>query len=405
MATMLVDNREEIIRRAIEQLQSYTKITQLSPGSKALSIIQALATEVVTLEESALASTMLSFVGSAEGYYLDFIGDIFGVSRQQETPAEAHAYMGIMKVSAPSGLTFGDLNNGQDIRIPANTELYSSDRRFSFVTIGTTTLRSAESSSALSIRALTPGSLGNAPVGSITEASVIQYATSSTTPLVFYNEAAITSGTDYEDDPFYRGRVIAGISSIEAANNTAIRLAILSIPSVSDITILNLYRGVGTADVIIDSETGTVSDLMLAEVQRAIDNKTALGVHILARAPRLVGLEFSVTVKTRAGTTAAQKTEIINNIRDIIDGIVARTKLGQSLSINSIAVAILSSSPYIIDIGNPNSPLDEVILWRESAIFGASPIRITDTDYSLRLDERLTLKGTLSESVKVVFAW
>jgi len=402
MITALVETSGDIVRRSIAELQSSTRITQMTRGSKARSLLEALAREVVTLEESTLAAIMLSFVGSAEGYYLDFIGDIFGISREASAPAEVRAGAQVMRVSAPASLKFGDLNGGAPIVVPAGTRITSVDNAYRYQTVGTVTLRPLDTESFLHIQSMLVGSGSNTPAGTLTQTTFTGYTQSAQTKLVLYNTAAISNGRDIETDSFYRNRVMNEIRSIVAANEVAITMAALSVPGVADIAILNLNRGVGTADLIVDSVTGEVSEAMRQQVQLAINEKSALGVHIVARAPRLIGLEVSLSVRLRSGTSEVDKSQAVSAIRASIFAMVRETPLGGSISVNAIAALVLGSSGFIVDIGTPNKPVDEVVLWRESAMFGSTPVVVTEIDYLLAPTERLTMKGVPSKSVKVV---
>ena len=77
--------------------------------------------------------------------------------------------------------------------------------------------------------------------------------------------------------------------------------------------------------------------------------------------------------------------------------------MGGELFVNDIAFAAKSAHSAIIDIGRPNRPLEELVLWRDSAISGRAPILLSpEKDIELKIDQRLSLEGSLAEAIKIL---
>lgn len=164
-----------------------------------------------------------------------------------------------------------------------------------------------------------------------------------------------------------------------------------------------MYRGVGTADIILDTITGEVSPGTLQQVRSAISSKIAIGVDVRVRPPKLIGLEVTVRVKFVPGTTNPQKVEAGEAVRQAISDLVANVPLGGVLLINDIAFAAKTASQYILDIGSPNAPLEEVLLWRDSALRIRAPLVIPrNKDIELTVDQRLSLEGGSREAIRII---
>jgi uncharacterized phage protein gp47/JayE len=402
MASLTIENADQILARAIEQLKSNTQITRFTPGSKARTLLGILASEAEKLEQSITSSLILGLINGANGIYLDFIGELVGVQRGRRSQAEVYAEDQIISIYVESPLTFGDLNAGRPISIPSGTIISSADGSIRYSTTRRLTLMPDDSNEPVPARSLRYGAGGNIGRGALSVIEFTGYSAHPNLKLKVTNVSSIEGGTESDSDAFYRYKIMNSALSSETGNATAVRLAALSAQSVADALILPLSRGVGTADIILDTQDGIVSSQTLESVTRAVRAVESLGADILVRAPRLVGLEVAVDVKYVRGVSQAEKTQVNRNIGQAISDLVAQVGLGQTLTLNSIGAAIMEADSRIADIGTPGTPLSEVILWRGSQITGGRrPAILRGADLPLLIDERLTLEGSLSESVRI----
>lgn len=403
MANVIVERADDIIQRAARQLAANTQITRFSPGSKAKALVSIIASEVEALENRSNATLILSLLAGASGQYLDFIGDVVGTPRLSATPALATEISEIVEIYTPEGLVAGDLNSGNPITIPGGTIVESSDGEYRFVTTGTRIMESDESTISVGVRSVRVGSQSNLSAFTLDTIRLENYSTFPGIRLNVRNVASIENGADSESDDLYRFRIQNSFVSAEKANRTAVRLAALTVPAVSDVIILDLFRGVGTADLILDTETGSVSFQTLEQVRSRIFDVVALGMDVRVRPAKRVGLSLTVRPRYTSGASAVQKQQANNSIRQAVSRLVGEVPVGGSLLINDIVVAIKQSSPFVVDIGQPNRPLDEVILWRDSVISGRTPLLTsTNRDIELAIDQRLTMEGSLSEAVRII---
>lgn len=403
MANLIVERADDIVGRAARQLASNTQITRFSPGSKAKTLLGIIASEIESLENRSNANLILSLVTGASGPYLDFLGELLGVSRQSSSPSSASEASEIVQISTPEGLTAGDLNGGASITIPGGTIVESSDGVYRYTTTGTVVFDSTESSVSVGVRSLRAGRENNIAAGTLDVLRFEGYVTFPSTQLIVQNLAAIENGSDVQLDDLYRFRIQNSFISAEKANRMAVRLAALSVPAVSDVVLLDLFRGVGTADLILDTETGQVSPQTIEQVRSKLFDTVALGMDVRIRAPKLIGLEVTVRPRYTTGASAVQKQQANTAIRQAISNLVATVPIGGGLEINDIGFAAKEASPFIVDIGRPNQPLDRVVLWKDSVISGRSPLIVSTTrDIELALDQRLTMEGPLSSAVRIV---
>ena len=403
MADLTTEQAEDILKRATESLSRSSQITRFSIGSKARSLLGIMASEVERMEDIVSANMVLSLLNGASGVYLDFLGDLVGLPRNQATAAGVSASSQIVRVYTPSGQTAGSMNRGQPIRIPGGTVISSSDGNYRYTSTSSVIMEANESEVYVPAQSIVFGEDGNITAGTLTVLDFTDYIAYPNLILQVENLSSIEGGSSEETDAFYRYRISNALLSAESSNRTSVRLAILSVPAVSDLVILDLFRGIGTGDIIVDTTTGSVSDLTLRQAQVAVSQVSAIGMDIRIRAPKLVGLEVTVTPKYASGTSSAEKNRARTAIRNAIADLVSQIPLGGTLYINDIAFAAKKAHDSIVDIGRPNRPLDDVILWRDSTISGRAPIQLQpNKDIELKVDQRLALESSLIDAIRIL---
>jgi uncharacterized phage protein gp47/JayE len=403
MANLTTEQSEEILQRAVSQLRNNSQITRFSAGSKARSLLGIMSSEIENLEDILSANMVLSLLNGASGVYLDFLGDLVGISREPADTAAAKASSRIIKISVPAGYTAGLMNGGSSITIPGNTIVQSSDGRFNYTTTGTVIMGAAETEVFVGARSTTFGTSGNLTAGTLSVLVYEGYVSYPAVTLIVSNVSAIETGKAEETDDFFRFRISNALLVAEGANAAALRFAALSTPSVTDVITLELFRGIGTADLILDSTTGEISLTTLRQVQDRIARTAAVGMNIAVRAPKLVGLEITIRPKYAIGTSAAEKSRANTAMRNAVSDLIAGTPIGGSLLVNTLAFSIIESDSSVIDIGLPNKPIEEIVLWRPSQLSGRAPLLLQkNKDIELKIDQRLTFEGSITTAVQIL---
>ena len=401
MARITNDTAEDIYERMAAQLRANTKINRLSPGSKARVLLEAISAEQGVIHTSVNSALLLGYVQSAAGEFLDALAEVVGVYRRRATASSSTSRSRSVRVSTTPADTFGNINAGQDIVIPSNTLIRSSSSGATFYTSSTTVLNQNATEGFLSISSTAPGRDTSAAIGELNIIDFTSFESFPNSVLTVSNLSAIDNGSDEELDEFLRYRVISAFQSSQKANPIAIRLAALSVFGVEDVVLLPLYEGVGTAHVILDTTDGVVSPGVRASVLERIEEAKAISAKLTVRAPERIGLSLDLSVTYQRGTTDRNKSDARSAIRSAISNMVLTTRLGGGLRLNDIAARAQASHSSIAQIGQPNTPLDRVLVWRDSIQFGRASIMLDNQNIQLRDDERLFLEGDASTAISV----
>ena len=372
-----------------------TGISQSSPGGKARALTDAIGSQMGGLESrsySALAQTLLPF---ASGDNLDFIGEIFGIPRLDATTASSSLSDGNFIFYVQSG-TFGSINSGNNIIVPAGTTLSTASTTGPTYTLDSSvTLLASAASASFSATSTTDGASGNILPGSITNCSFQGYTNYKYGTLLVTNNVGVSSGMDAETDDDYQYRISLKLSSKNGAAQADVTLAILSVPGIQNVV---FQSQAGTYLCYIYATSPIVPTSTMLMVQSAIDASTAWPLVGTAVQPDLVGISLSTTLTFVSGATTSQKSGAIISAQTAASNYINNLAIGSTLVINEIAASILSSSPYILDIGQPNAPLNSVYIWRSRAD-GTRYSRSLISDYSPVTGERITTEPSLNTPI------
>lgn len=396
---LFVRNPNDLLAKSIRTLQQNTNITRFSEGSKAKAIIQTINEQLGTAYSLFELNTAQSFVSGATGIYLDFIGELLGVSRAIPVKANADKAAKNQKIFTYSG-SFGAINNGEDIEIPAGTIVKTSDLGLNNTIIEyriteDVTLPAAQDEFYVSVESLTEGDSSNVGAGALSVLEFTAYADVDNDSLLTVNLASIETGKNFESDETYRFRIVNEALRREAANETAIRLAILSTPGVADYVIDEYSRGIGTADIYIQSIAGITSPILVGNVQSNIDDIKAEGTSIIARVPTEIGVQAYVTFNYKTGVTNDEKQEIeLEALLGFKDYLI-NTPLGEGLVVNNL-IKVIWTDNRVRSIGLPNKPLDLIYYYVPSELSTSKTRKRLLFDLSLRLNEKLVPEPSVS---------
>ena len=275
---------------------SATGIRQLAPGGKARAFGDIVANELAELENRQFQNIAQSLLPFAADVSLDLIGEIFGVPRLTHQTATVDIGDQNFEWYVRSG-TFGAINNGQDIVIPAGVYIYTAAGVNGPVYIGgRVTCSASDSWMFFSATALTSGSAGNAASGIFSSSNFTNYTESSYGSLLVTNNYGIVGGADAETDDNYRYRIQLKLQAQNGANEAALRFQILQIPGIQDVA---FEPAAGTFTCYVYGIASNGSAALLSSVQTAIDNTVAFPLTGIAVAPSLVGISLTTTLRRR----------------------------------------------------------------------------------------------------------
>lgn len=374
---------KEMVGRGLQVLRDKSGITQLSPGSKARMILDAVYQEQYNQHVLFDENLMQAFVRYADDRFLDFFGDMQNIPRFEATSAYAFAEHNNFMFYVSSG-TFGDINNGIDFVIPSGrtistiefpvetptfAEAQGVDRQtiVQYDTTSDVICRADSSFVYADIRARAEGRNSNVSRSVLRRHDFTSYALSSSDLLKCTNKYAISGGRPRESDDAYRYRLMNSRKARERGNKIAIRLAALSVPGVSDVTQINYEQGPGTSAVYVSSLAPTTSPTLVDQVQNAIDQVSSEGTRHYALSPQLLGVEFVIGINWRPGTVETQKGNTYAAIRNDIETILNGFSMGQSLDLIDLASAVSRSTKYILTIGlSRPGYFEEIYVYRSS---------------------------------------
>ncbi len=393
---------DDIVSEAIAELRNNTSITRFTPGAKARSLIRAMGRMVGGMYSIFDFNQAIAFVSGASGIYLDFIGELMGLSRLTGTQARVDsAEQNVMFYTLES--SFGAINNGSSIDIPAGTLVTTVDtgRVIRYRVTDSATLPASQTQFFVSVEATDEGSSSNVGSNSLIEHSFTAYSSAANSLLLVTNTSAIDTGQAAEPDELYRFRIINGSFAQESANTHAIRLAALSVPSVSDVNMVEYDRGIGTSTIFLRGVNGRVTSSMVAAVQAAVNAVKSHSTHFLIEAPTEVGVQFEITITYRPLTREAVKNTVELDVARNLRNFIVNLDIGEPLIINEAVEVVMKTSDAILDIGLPSAPFDSVFVFKDGTISTNRVRRRLLDNYSTLSDETLVMEDSVANAVVI----
>lgn len=335
-------------------------------------IVSAVNTQIAQSYTNLTSSLAQTYLSTATGSSLDFIGDMLGLPRGgYSTGQQVNAQQFYVLTGTFGNLPgIGALNNV----IPAGTILSTSDGSIQYQTVGPTPFTNSSTSVSATIQALNPGSSSNIGVNVLTTSNL------NVAGLLTTNSIAITNGDDTQTDTDYRYALSQAVTAAEAGNLVSIQLAALSVPGVSSIMIIPYYYGVGTYAIIVIGIVPPTSQDVLNNVLQTVQQVTSLGELVTVITPRYVGVDLTATLiftpTTPANTKTAIAQQVVNNLYNYINNI----PLGQGLIRDQIINQILNTSTQIQDVDNDptSSTYMQIGLWTPTTVEIVNGITITN---------------------------
>lgn len=398
----------DIVSNALQRLDSFTNITFLSPGSKARMLVDILSEELGLQASQFDVNAGAALLRNASGNILDYIGEIFGLNRLDEIKSTISSFEQNF-VLYTVGLNFGSINNGQDIIIPAGAMQISNQQSFGsdstiYVNTERIILRNTESRVFFSAQALTAGTAANAGSNTLNFHNFTNYSDSLNRTLLVTNSHGISYGRDRETDDNYRYRIQKEKISAEAGNETAIRLGLLVIPGVANVTRIPYARGVGTCDWLISSTSVIVSEELLELCQETINAKQSVGMSNIAKSPVLIGTEFIFPITYKGTLEDRQKEAIKADIRTNISNYVNNLGIATPLVLDQIVRIVLNSSDLIESMGADGSAdnFTNIFIYKRSGLSNSLTRKSLTTNYTPKSYEQVVLETTIARPITII---
>lgn len=403
---LFAKSEQEMIADSLQDLASNTNITRLSAGGIARSLVESMNRRLANAYDTFDLNLARSFVSSAPGQYLELIGTLLAVERESPAAAAVNADTEVIKFYVASG-TFGTINNNNDFTLSRGT-IISSEVQNSGIRYRLTEdvpLLSTASLAWASAEAVIPGEESNIGTGSLQYHDFVSYTDYLNETLLVTNVHPIANGKNFESDDNYRYRIVNRVLEAEAANETAIRLAVLSTPGVADVIILRRYRGIGTFGVIIKTSLPTVSQSVLDAVTANVEQTMALGDVAYVRKPFETGLAIELTIHYSQRLPDEALDLIEESLRTEITSNINSLDIGEAFYVNKLISELFAISDNIANFGVAGKPIDKVYIYKESQLRDNRVRSNLLGDHIPESDERVIMEPTLTQPITITRAF
>ena len=398
---------EFITEQTLEQLAQRSNVNFLSPGAKVRLTLDIINDKLGIQARQFDVNTGQAFIRNANGQLLDFIGEVFGITRKaakkpEVSKEEKNFYFYTLEN------TFGAINLNSDIVIPAGAvKIYNTDspgaQVVTYINTSVIVLPAGEQRVYFSAESEGLGSAANVGINSLNKHNFKGYSDSLNTTLAVTNESSITYGEDTESDDNFRFRIQQQAIAGESANASAIRLSLLSVPGVSDVVRIKYPRGIGTTDWLIKAVTPSVPSRLITICQNSIGETEAEGMENLAKAPVIVGLQLIFSMTYRSRLEEGIKTQIKTEVRKNIINYVNNLGIGERLVIDQVKKIILNSDSRIESLGDENSVSDfnKVNLYKRSDASDSVVRRTLVDTYRTKPNERVIVETSIASPIVI----
>lgn len=152
-----------------------------------------------------------------------------------------------------------------------------------------------------------------------------------------------------EDTEAYRFRISQQCLSLASSNETAVRLAVLSVPDVQDVVMKRYTMGTGSFSIFVVTATAITPPETIKAIEAAVDKAVGYGIKFNVSAAGYVPVEIKVKLmfssSTDLATQQAAKTQVTTALRDYLNS----RSIGEPLIINEITQRIMDVSEDIIN--------------------------------------------------------
>lgn len=225
-----------------------------------------------------------SFPQSAAGKYLDYHGQLRGITRKS-----GHKAGGILRFKIDSA-------RAEPLRVPAGT-VCTTAGLVRFVTTEDALVRAGALYADAAAEAEVVGTAGNVPAERITNMTRAPVGVTGVT-----NPAAFVGGSGEEDDESLRERILDSFIRLPNGANAAFyELRALSHPGVEAVRVIPRHQGIGTVGVVVSAAGGVPEQALLQEIQDDLDSVREIAVDVTVMAPEPERVDLAVRILPKPG--------------------------------------------------------------------------------------------------------
>lgn len=336
---------DEILRQALAKLTKTTDITATAPGSVARALTEMLASDLGDFFSILDFNMKQSVLSTATGRSLDMWGSLYNVKRKTlanliATSEIIGAFYFYVDTPAPQAIT-----------IPRGTRVYTDDtsslgRQFVYATTEDVTIGAGRLRAYAPIVNLFSDTVFTAGKGTLTN-----HAFDGPNGIVVKctNPKAIAAQRGSESDEDYRTRLIAETRRQAGGTAYSLRFSALAVPGVRDVIIREATMGLGSVEVVVNSEDYAQSAYVTDAVRVAVSQVRPPGVRIQVRQPDLVRLDVTAAITMKRLTTTSE--ELVKfRAKNAILRYINTLSIGENMVYNRLVSEILDSSEEVVDV-------------------------------------------------------
>lgn len=343
----IIKNRNDILLQALRKVERNTSLTASGPGSIVRALTEVITTELADFYDVLDFNVQLQLISTAQGRALDLMGSLYNVARKTLTQIatidkELGSFYFYVDSPAPSTIT---IPAGAIVQTDSDTYI---GETFSYQTTEVATIPTGRTRVWASIRPLYADSIFTAGINTLTIHDVDEGLPLGVL-LKCTNPKSISPQTGYEDDDSYRARIIKSVRTAAGGTAEAVRFAALAIPGVRDIIIQNAPYGLGSFQVLVALEQGTISETVVQQVRQELELVRPLGSRMFLREPELLSVDLKLSILFK------------DNINIDKQSVSRRAKVGVLRYLNTLSIGstliypvllqfILESSDAILDV-------------------------------------------------------
>ena len=190
-----------------------------------------------------------------------------------------------------------------------------------------------------------------------------------------------------ESDDDYRYRITRQVLSSASSNETAIRLAALSVEDVQDVVMKRYVLGVGSFALLVLTDDPNTQQSILEKVKEAVNEKVGYGINYVVTGPNLKPLQLSIKLILKDSINDAKSQEIKTEVRQVVRELSEKKGIADSFTMDELTQHILNVSPYIVSytierlmVDNQSvSHVSQHCNWNERFVVGSEPDAIIIT--------------------------
>ena len=153
-----------------------------------------------------------------------------------------------------------------------------------------------------------------------------------------------------ESDDNYRYRITKQIQSVATANQTAVRLAILSVYGVQEVMLKPFTHGTGSFAAYVITETAETPETILRDVEDALSEVKALGIRAEVMRPIIREVEVKIRVTFDKTVREFEKALMLDSAREFVSTYLNGLHIGESLVFDEFEKRVREVSELITSV-------------------------------------------------------